>query len=390
MLGQLDPACQKVHVIGAGISGLLAGYYLQKAGYQVTVFEKNARAGGLLGTQPTPAGLVETAANAVYANEAVLKLLQELGLKPLETHPQLKRFIWRNGKPRAFPLTFKEVLTVGLKLFKQTPSSACTVKDFFLPLLGPTLCDEVLSPTLSGIYALPCEQLHFASLFTFQSGRYLDFLKQRRKRPKARSISFAGGMQELIDSLTKTLTIHYETPGVLSPEVNTVICTNAHQAAALLQDSRLSPLLRQIEYLSLQTSTYFLKTPLKFLEQGFGVLFPRGSGFHNLGLLHNSAIFPKRTSSSALRSYTFISDQPGEHHQQVLQDFKKLGLPQPEIVEKQHTVWEQALPQYTPKRSLILKKLKKHMPTKSLLIFGNYSHAISLRELIQQAQLIAR
>ncbi|KRH78307.1 putative thiazole biosynthetic enzyme [Ferrovum sp. JA12] len=41
---------QKVGIIGAGLAGLCAAYYLQKAGVLVTVFEKNSFIGGRLGS----------------------------------------------------------------------------------------------------------------------------------------------------------------------------------------------------------------------------------------------------------------------------------------------------------------------------------------------------
>ncbi len=44
----LPPNGKTVAIVGSGPSGLSAAYYLAKAGYQVTVYEKNAMAGGML------------------------------------------------------------------------------------------------------------------------------------------------------------------------------------------------------------------------------------------------------------------------------------------------------------------------------------------------------
>lgn len=41
------PKIQSVAVIGAGVSGILATRYLSEAGLDVTVFERNAEAGGI-------------------------------------------------------------------------------------------------------------------------------------------------------------------------------------------------------------------------------------------------------------------------------------------------------------------------------------------------------
>ena len=40
----------KVAIIGAGITGLVAGYRLLQAGHEVTIFEKEKELGGLLGS----------------------------------------------------------------------------------------------------------------------------------------------------------------------------------------------------------------------------------------------------------------------------------------------------------------------------------------------------
>jgi cation diffusion facilitator CzcD-associated flavoprotein CzcO len=46
MAGQLL-AVEKVAVIGAGVSGVAAAIHLKRAGLDVTVYERNARAGGI-------------------------------------------------------------------------------------------------------------------------------------------------------------------------------------------------------------------------------------------------------------------------------------------------------------------------------------------------------
>ena len=42
---------KRIAVIGAGIAGLGCAYVLQKAGFEVTVFEKNPRVGGRMSSR---------------------------------------------------------------------------------------------------------------------------------------------------------------------------------------------------------------------------------------------------------------------------------------------------------------------------------------------------
>lgn len=46
-MAQQNLRIEKVAVIGAGVSGVAAGVHLQRAGLDVTIYERNARAGGI-------------------------------------------------------------------------------------------------------------------------------------------------------------------------------------------------------------------------------------------------------------------------------------------------------------------------------------------------------
>ena len=68
-------------VVGAGLSGLSAAYYLQKAGWQVQVCERSDRVGGRTQTDCVQGYLVDTGASA-FADSYLdyISLLDELGL----------------------------------------------------------------------------------------------------------------------------------------------------------------------------------------------------------------------------------------------------------------------------------------------------------------------
>ncbi len=46
-MAQQSIKVDRVAVIGAGVSGVAAGIHLKRAGLDVTVYERNARAGGI-------------------------------------------------------------------------------------------------------------------------------------------------------------------------------------------------------------------------------------------------------------------------------------------------------------------------------------------------------
>lgn len=89
---------KKIAVIGAGISGLTCAYELQRAGFEVTVFEKNDYVGGRMSTRVKDGFLFDTGADHLgNAFEEMKKYCQELGLVWEKMHNPLYG-IYRNGK----------------------------------------------------------------------------------------------------------------------------------------------------------------------------------------------------------------------------------------------------------------------------------------------------
>ena len=77
------PTGKRIAIIGAGPSGLSAGYYLALDGHQVTIFEANSQAGGmtLTGIPPfrLPRSVIQEEVDDILALGVELKLNQRLG-----------------------------------------------------------------------------------------------------------------------------------------------------------------------------------------------------------------------------------------------------------------------------------------------------------------------
>jgi len=111
MIGTLDTARREVTIIGAGVSGMLAAYALDKKGYRVTLVEEKAKAGGLIQTRRTAYGMAETAAHSLLATPEVFALCEELGVELAEVRRDSRaRFIVRGGRLRKFPLSAGEAV----------------------------------------------------------------------------------------------------------------------------------------------------------------------------------------------------------------------------------------------------------------------------------------
>jgi oxygen-dependent protoporphyrinogen oxidase len=407
IIGRINPEDKNVTIWGAGFSGLVMGYFLKKQGYKVILYEKSSRAGGKIKTKKTPYGIAETGANALYLNEDSLELLKELKLEPIQASKKLKKLLLLNGKPkRAFHLSVLSKL--ALNAHKKPPliSDGLTVAEFFRPLLGTEIINRYLSPALGGIYAAPSDSLHFKSIFESAADKaqfhsYWEFIRllMKNKRSEIKlevsgSVSFEGGMQELINKLSEALKseIKYNYKENFRIKGNTIICTDALSASDLLKTVRpeVSTELKRIRYQELSSITVFLKREIKSLQRSFGVLVPLGSNFNSIGIINNKAVFP--INNSNVFSYTFIGRRQ-LNESQIKEDIKFLNSDfVPEDIEHlENTHWEKAIPIYDLQRFLSVKKLHELLENdQNFAIFGNYVAGISLREMVSHAKKFAK
>lgn len=405
-IGSLIPN-KPITIVGAGISGLLMGYFLKKQNLEFQILEKEKIPGGKIGTKKNEFGLAEKSANAIFSNDDVIELLEELNIPILKADRSLKKFVWRGDKASTPPIKKSEILKTLPKLLKQHPvDEGISIKDFLTPLLGKKLCDEVVAPGLGGIYAHDIKDLHFESIFknkTTKKSNYLSFLldlKKNRKKQKnkATSISFEGGMQALINRLKESLSNEIK----LSSKVealdgeNIILCTNAHEAADILKGSHpeVSDKLLAITYKSVSTATLITSTPISFLHNSFGVLFPPDSKkFYSLGILSNSEIYPKRTATSSLHSYTFIVKGTNDIENKVEKDLSSICEISSLEGKKSLTVtsWSSGIPLYDLKRFQNIRDIRSLFldTNPGLVLFGNYIDGISIREILSMAKNFA-
>jgi protoporphyrinogen oxidase len=95
---------KRIVIIGAGMTGLVAGYELGKSGYQVTIFEKNNDIGGLMGGFKIGSTSLEKTYHHIFKTDKyIIDLIRELGLKDkLKWHPDKTAVYFEGNK---FPFT---------------------------------------------------------------------------------------------------------------------------------------------------------------------------------------------------------------------------------------------------------------------------------------------
>jgi oxygen-dependent protoporphyrinogen oxidase len=287
---------KSARVVGAGLSGLATAWCLSGAGFDVDVVEASAHPGGLIETLTTRYGPVERAANAFVWTETAERWFRAIGVRPEFPLPSSRRrFIFRNGRARRWPLGPIETVGMGARLGATwtrrgfAPRVDETVGAWGRRVVGRAATSALVGPGLQGVYAAPPDRLSAALIFG------------ERRRGRTVSAAPRGGMGEFIEKLYAALVARGVTFAfgrsveALDPATPTVICTNAPAAAALVTPHApaLGAAIAAVPMNEMVTATAFFEPRPDDLH-GFGVLFTRDSGVEALGALFNTDVFIDR------------------------------------------------------------------------------------------------
>ena len=292
-------------VIGAGLSGLIAAWHLADRGFDVTVFDGASRPGGLIDTIETPHGLVETAANAFIWDDTVAGWFRTLDITPQFPQPASnRRYIFRNGRPRRWPLSIAESIAFAARLAAVVVTRQTRARDdesiegWGTRVVGAAATRWMLEPAMQGIYASSPSALSARAIF------------DGRRRGSRRLVAPPQGMGEFISRLYRKLrdrNVGFQFDSAveaLADETPTVVSTPAPAAARLIAPHApvAATAIADVRVASLVTVTMFFE-PGPDDVHGFGILFPSRSEVRALGVLLNGDIFAGRSS---VRSETWI------------------------------------------------------------------------------------
>lgn len=373
MIGTLDEGRREVTVVGAGISGMLAAYALDKKGYEVTLVEERAHAGGLIQTRRTEYGIAESAAHSLLATPRVVAFCEELGVELAEIRRDSRaRYVLRGGRLRKFPLSLGETLSAARRAAFARAENHLDEQDLETwgrRHLGSGAVEYLLSPFVQGIYGVRPADLGVAAAFpelllapgstllgtmlgkAFRRAPKNDAAETaarangggesesrtngdkkvavngggRATKQRKRMVAPLRGMGDVTERLQNILTERLgerfrrgETVREIPDAPNVVIATPAYVAARLLAASEpeLSAALEGVSYTPIVSVTAFVPTafftrPVK----GVGVLVPPGERRECLGVLFNSSAFEGRVhDESRFASFTVLlggTAQPG-------------------------------------------------------------------------------
>ena len=318
-------------VIGGGITGLAACWYLAKAGHRPLLIEKEKRLGGVIRTDEVDGCLVEGGPDSFLASKpAAMELIRELGLEAdvIGSNDHLRMtFIVKNGRLVPMPdglammvptqimpmvksplFSWGTKVRMGLEYFRrpvENPperSVAQLVREHY----GQEAVDYLAEPLLAGVYGGDPEEMSadaVLEMFVAMEKKYGSLTKgtlaMRAQRTSTGPLfrTLKGGMEQLTQAITCQLAGKMDRcpdeavairKSAFGYEVelkrekicagNVFVCCPATAAAGLLRpmDERLGELLGGIRYNSSVTLALgYAQADVEGKIKGFGFLVPK-------------------------------------------------------------------------------------------------------------------
>jgi len=177
-------------IVGGGISGLSAAYYLAKAGISSTLIEKRPRLGGVIETERIDGCLVEGGPDSfLSAKPWAMDLIRDLGLESevIGSNDHLRKtFIRKRGRMIEMPdgvqflvptriapilttplLSWTTKVRMALEYLRHPPAAPrpdCSVSEFVVDHYGQEVVDYLAEPLLAGVYGGAPESLSVVSV----------------------------------------------------------------------------------------------------------------------------------------------------------------------------------------------------------------------------------
>ncbi|KZZ84529.1 protoporphyrinogen oxidase [Bacillus sp. SJS] len=332
---------KRVAILGGGLTGLSAAYYLQKElqeDVEITLIEASPRLGGKIQTVQKNGCIIERGPDSFLERKASApQLVRELGLEnQLVNNSTGRSYVLLKdglhpipgGAVMGIPTQVRPFVTSGLfslsgklraagdfVLPKGEHKGDQSLGQFFRRRLGDEVVENLIEPLLSGIYAGDIDNLSLMSTFpqfykTEQEHRSL-ILGMKKSLPSASQKhdpsrkkgifqTLTGGLQSLIEALESSLntvsimkgtkvtalkkspsgTYTIELSGGTVMDADAVIMTIPHESAGILMKDREFDYFRTMPSTSVaNVAMIFPKENVRMLKEGTGFVISRNGGY---------------------------------------------------------------------------------------------------------------
>lgn len=391
----------RIAIVGAGISGLTAAFYLKRLrpDWQLSVFEAGLRPGGTMQTAEIDGFRFEAGGNGFLTNKPdSLQLVEDSGGKDLllpSSDLARRRFIFDGAlhplpeSPPAFLrsrlLSWPQKLRVAGELFvpARRDGGEETLQQFGYRRVGKGMTDVFLDAMTAGIYGTTPAKVSVEAAFPLvvnlereYGGLFRGMLAKRRSGagPGGILMSFKSGVATLVDHLRRSIDAEWqlgqpvaalerdgrqwrvESPAMSASFEQVVVGAQAHASAGMFakSDPELASLMRRVEYTPIAVVGFGYRR-LQHPLDGFGLLTTSGARQPVLGILWDSSIFPDRAPPGCKSVRIMIGGQRNpelvDQDEQGLVRTARAGLAatmgvtqDPDVVFTQR--WDKGIPHY--------------------------------------------
>jgi protoporphyrinogen/coproporphyrinogen III oxidase len=431
----------KALIIGGGISGLSAAYYLSKAGIRPTLLERKPRLGGVIQTSVVKGCVLEEGPDGFLgAKPWAMNLIRELGLADQvigsNDHSRIT-YIVKKGKLVRMPeglmmmaptkimpivrtplLGWGAKIRMGLDLLRRPkgPQPDRSVHDFLLDHYGQECIDYLAEPLLAGVYGGDPREMSVNSVlarFVDLETRYGSLTRGALAQPRPKGggsflQTLKGGLGRLIEVLRPSAdVIHAEAEALQQISDgfrvrvkgdwlegdHVVLATPAHEALAGPLNPELGGLLAGIPYTtSITLALGYRKATFDHPLNGHGFLVPKKERKYIFGCTWVGNKFDYRVPDDMVLLRCFLGADAMPLSDQALVDAARseirsiMGL-EAEPIFHNIARWPNSMAQYTvghEKRVARIEELVARTP--GLHLAGNAYHGIGIPDCVRMGQ----
>ncbi len=427
-----------VAIVGGGISGLSAAWFLHQAKVSYRLFETSNRVGGNIHTKKIGDYLLEFGPNSILCDQNLLSFFKKLSLADelmLNNSISKNRYIFKDNRYQKLPVTPLSFLSTQLlsssaklsifkELFNQTKSPDNeTVGSFFERRFSKEIVDVVLSPFVSGIYAGDPYQLLVKETFPMllkHEAKYgstvRGLIKNAKMTQRKQTYGFKSGMHALPRVMSEGLHISYNMRVEKIEKRNSSYyihtCKNAFAADSLIlavPANIAADLLRNIFPTFAQTldlvhyppmavvHSVFKKAAIGKPLNGFGGLNPLTSGLFSAGTIWNSNVFNNKCPQDKVLLTTFVGGVAAAPHalkkekeicDNVTKELKQLYQISCDVTFQHFFFWQKSIPQYDKNILAVLAQVPL-LERENVYICANWLGGVSLPSAITKGEELA-
>ncbi len=430
-------------IVGGGISGLSAAYFLQKKlpDLHIDLYDSQNRAGGVIRSELVEGCAVEAGPDSFLTmKKSAIRLCADLGLANDlvgSNDHQRKTFLFHEAKLKELPEGFFMMVPTRLIPFAKTgllswpgkfdaladlfsfpEERDCTAADFLERRFGKEILDRVAEPMISGIYGADIGRLSLKSalpqIWELQKKGSLirQFIRPGGKTTSKEPLftTLANGMESLVKRLQETVRANWKL-GTTVEEIQkqgptfrigadsydlVLIASSTLPRLDHPEDQQIHSLWKSIR----RNSAIVVVLAFSAVRrEGFGWLVPAVERHSILAATYVSNKFSGRSPEELFLVRVFIG---GEHalkwiersddeiREEVLNELDRIaGIDKDPVFLRIHR-WQDAMPEYNLGHGEKMEAIQKLIRMdKGLFITGNVFSGVGVPDCIQHAEKVA-